>query len=93
MLFFGGGVQVSAIELCVSDFVPLTFPLGVYLLTALWGEAAAHTDPEAELRDQPESAFCRGRKKEEDLLIIVEVRASERILQSSERNLVRQAAG
>lgn len=91
--FFEGGVQVSAIELCVSDFVPLTFPLGVYLLTALWGEAAAHTDPEGELRDQPESAFYRGRKKkEEDLLIIVEVQASERILQSSECNLVRQAA-
>lgn len=90
MLSLGGGGQVSAIELCVSDFVPLTFPLGVYLLTALWGEAAAHTDPEAELRDQPESAFCR--KKEADLLIIVEVRASERILQSSECNLVRQAA-
>ena len=69
----------------------LLFPphMCVCVLTALWGEAAAHIDPEGELRDQPESASYR---EKENPLIIVEVQASERIPQSSESNLVRQGA-
>lgn len=61
----------------------------VSVLTALWGEAAAHIDPEGELRDRPESASYRER---ENPRIIVEVQASERIPQSCESNLVRQGA-
>lgn len=64
-------------------------PCVLYVLTALWGEAAAHTDPEGELRDQLESASYT---KKENPLIIVEVQASERIPQSCESNLVRQGA-
>lgn len=59
------------------------------LLTALLGEAAAHIDPEGELRDQLESMFCR---EKEDPLIIVEMQASERSPQSCESNLVRHGA-
>lgn len=64
-------------------------PTRVYVLTALWGEAAAHTDPEGELRDQHELASYT---EKENPLIIVEVQASERIPQSRESNLVRQGA-
>lgn len=75
----------------VYQFLSLNNPTQpyVYVLTALWGEAAAHTDPEGELRDQPELASYT---EKENPLIIVDVQASERIPQSHESNLVRQGA-
>lgn len=86
--------QLSTVGFSVSVFVPQHPPLpptqpSVYVLTALWGEAAAHTDPEGELRDQPELASYT---EKENPLIIVDVHASERIPQSHESNLVRQGA-
>lgn len=61
-------------------------PRRARILTALSGEAAAHTDPEGALRVRLESAFCRER---EDSLVIVKMRASERSPWSSDPNSVR----
>lgn len=73
---------------CASVFLLLSPPC-VCVLTALWGETAAHIDPEGGLRDRPESTSYR---QKENPLIIVEMQVSERISQSCEPNLVRQGA-
>lgn len=75
--------------LYLSLFPPVCVCAHVCVLTALWGEAAAHIDPEGELRDPPESASYR---EKENPLIIAEVQASERIPQPCDSNLVRQGA-
>lgn len=89
------GYNCPQLGLCIS-FCTSTPPTPqpqpqphVYVLTALWGAAAAHTDPEGELRDQLELASYT---EKENPLIIVDVQASERIPLSYESNLVRQGA-
>lgn len=59
----------------------------VRALTALGGDAAARKGPQGEQKNQPESKSCGER---ENPLIIVEMRASERIPQSGEFNVIRQ---
>lgn len=69
-----GSVVISSLFF-FSFFYLSASPWRARILTALAGEAAAHTDPEGALRVRLESAFCRGR---EESVVIVKTQASER---------------